>query len=138
MVDLTTELFANAAAARQLGLFDMATKFEGLAGSTIAPDRPVINFTGAKVGCDPKTGEQRDAVGNPGSIEEMTIYELIVLADQNFTAVNAVWVDARSHSDGDYTLADATIEWARQNGRTIRIKSSKIALASFAKINKFE
>ena len=59
--------------------------------------------------------------------EQMTVYELIVLADQNFDAVMAVWTEM----DPTTTMGTATIEWARRNGRIIEIVPSKFKFVDF-------
>jgi hypothetical protein len=62
--------------------------------------------------------------------EKMTIYELIVLANQNFDAI----VDIQAEMVG-ITLADATIEWAKRNGRDIEIVPSKVNHKDFCGIS---
>ena len=64
-------------------------------------------------------------------MEEMTVYELIVLSavraklhDQNFDAVIKVW-EEMGKTESSTTLALATIEWAKRNGREIVLVPSK-------------
>ena len=59
--------------------------------------------------------------------EKMTIYELIVLADQNFDAISAIWTEMPETT----TMAVATIEWAKRNGRIIEIVDSKMPSCHF-------
>ena len=57
--------------------------------------------------------------------EEMTVYELLVLAEQNFDTVMAVWTEI-GNADPSTTMATATIEWAKRNGREIVLVPSKV------------
>lgn len=57
--------------------------------------------------------------------EELTIYEILVLTDKHFDEVNAVWTEMAEKDPGTM-MYQATIEWARRNGREIVLKDSKI------------
>ena len=57
--------------------------------------------------------------------EELTIYEMLVLTEINFDAVNEVWTEMAEKDPGTL-MYQATIEWARRNGREIVLKDSKI------------
>jgi hypothetical protein len=54
-------------------------------------------------------------------IEKKTIYDIMILASENYDAVGKVW---ESMLEGT-TLLEATIEWARRNDREIHIVDSK-------------
>lgn len=56
--------------------------------------------------------------------EEMTIYDLMMLASDNYKDVEKVWTDLIKINNGT-TLLQATIEWAKRNGREIHIIDSK-------------
>lgn len=57
--------------------------------------------------------------------EEMTIYDIMTLASDNFDAVEKVWKDLIKMNGEGVTILQATVEWAKRNGREIRIVDSK-------------
>ena len=58
--------------------------------------------------------------------ETMTTWELMVLVEQNFDAVMAIWTEM---ADDSTTLGQAAVEWAKRNGRDIQIVPSKLAFS---------
>jgi len=54
-------------------------------------------------------------------MDEMTIFDIITLALENYDAVEVVWQEMPEET----TMMEATIEWAKRNGREIKVVASK-------------
>jgi hypothetical protein len=58
-------------------------------------------------------------------IKEMTVYELVEYASENYDEIEGVWTDLITEKGPQTTLKDAAIEWASRNGTEIRIVKDK-------------
>ena len=51
-------------------------------------------------------------------MEKLTVYDLIRLASENFDEVEKIWLEIPENRG---TLLEATLEWARRQGRDIQV-----------------
>ena len=61
--------------------------------------------------------------------EKLTIDDIMVMDQQNFDPIIAVWTEMAA-TDQTVTLLKATIEWARRQGRIIEVVPTKMAASA--------